>query len=206
MISTMHILFASQNLGKIAEVKRIFKNHKYQILTLNDQELLEKLGVKVPAGLIVAETGKTLKANALIKAQSFHQLSRLPCLADDSGLLLESFPNFPGVDSKRWFEGSDRERNLALLKKLEGQGSRRAKFQTVLCLFAFKQEESLFFVGEVTGQIATEPRGPAGFGYDPLFIPDGYQKSFAELGIKTKNKISHRAKAWQALTSYLDKN
>jgi XTP/dITP diphosphohydrolase len=202
----MHILFASQNLGKIAEVKKIFKDYRYLVVTLNDQELLEELGVKIPAGLIIAETGKTLKANALIKAQSFHQLSQLPCLADDSGLLLEAFSNFPGVDSKRWFKGTDQERNLALLKKLEGQKNRRAKFQTVLCLFAFKQEKPLFFVGEVTGRIATEPSGSAGFGYDPLFIPDGYKETFAQLGIEIKNKISHRARAWQALVEYLNKN
>jgi XTP/dITP diphosphohydrolase len=202
----MHILFASQNVGKITEVKELFKNQNYQLVALNDQQLLRDLGVKVPAGLVVAETGKTLKDNALIKAQAFNQLSQLTCLADDSGLLLEAFPNFPGVDSKRWFEGNDQERNQAMLKKIEGQDNRRAKFQTVLCLFAFKQEKPLFFLGEVTGRIAQEPRGSAGFGYDPLFIPDGYQKSFAELGVEIKNKISHRARAWQALVNYLEKN
>jgi XTP/dITP diphosphohydrolase len=202
----MNILFASQNIGKITEIKKFFKDSKYQLVTLSDHQLLEDLNISSASNLIVAETGKTLQDNALIKAEAFYKLSKMPCLADDSGLILEAFPNFPGVDSKRWFNGTDQERNLALLKKLKGQKNRRAKFQTVLCLYYFKKEKPLFFVGEVFGYIAEEARGKTGFGYDPLFIPDGYEKSFAELGLEVKNKISHRAKAWQSLANYLEKN
>jgi len=201
----MHILFASQNLGKIAEAQEIFSNSNYQLLGLNQRSLLRDLGVKIPAGLEVVESGKTFKENALIKAQAFHQLTQLPCITDDSGLLLEAFPNFPGVNSNRWFSGDDQERNLALLQKLKKTDSRKAKFQTVLCLFAFKNKEPQFFSGEVKGKIALASKGNAGFGYDPIFIPEGYQQSFAQLGLVVKNRISHRAQAWKLLVNYLKK-
>jgi XTP/dITP diphosphohydrolase len=201
----MYIFIASQNEGKIAEARKIFSNARYHLVSLNDQQLLKKLEVKIPAGLIVEESGTTLKENALIKARAFYQLTQLPCIADDSGLFLEAYPGFPGVNSNRWAVSSDQGRNLALLKKLKNQDNRRAKFQTILCLFAFNQKEPLFFSGEIRGQIAHQPKGEKGFGYDPIFIPVAYQKSFAELGLKVKNKISHRAKAWQALAEYLEK-
>ena len=175
----MRILFATQNLGKIAEAEKIFSNSNYQLVGLNQRALLRDLGVKIPAGLVVAESGKTFKENALIKAQAFHQLTQLSCIADDSGLLLEAFPNFPGVNSNRWFDGNDQKRNLALLQKLENSDNRKAKFQTVLCLFAFKNKKPQFFYGEVRGKIALISKGEAGFGYDPIFIPEGYQQSFA---------------------------
>jgi len=201
----MNILFASQNEGKIAEARKIFSTTTHHLISLNDQRLLKELGVKIPAGLIVEEPGTTLQDNALIKASAFHQLTRLPCAADDSGLFLEAYPGFPGVNSNRWFKGNDQERNLALLEKLENQENRLAKFQTILCLLAFIKKP-LFFFGEIKGQIADQPMGEDGFGYDPIFIPNGYQKSFAQLGLKVKNKISHRARAWQALLNYLEKN
>jgi XTP/dITP diphosphohydrolase len=202
----MYLLFVSQNADKTAEAQRIFLNSNYQLLTLKQTALLKKLGVKIPAGLEVAETGKTLEENALIKARAFHQLTQLPCIADDSGLFLDVFPDFPGVNSNRWFVSSNQGRNLALLEKLKNQDNRQAKFQTVLCLYAFKNEKPLFFNGEIKGQIANKPRGQEGFGYDPIFIPDGYQESFAQLGLTVKNKISHRARAWANLINYLEQN
>lgn len=201
----MYILIASQNEGKVAEARKIFSSAKHHLVSLNDQQLLKKIGVKIPAGLIVEESGTTLKENALIKAQAFYQLTHLPCIADDSGLFLEAIPGFPGVNSNRWFTSSNQGRNLALLEKLKNQKNRRAKFQTILCLFAFK-EEPLFFSGEIRGQIAHQPKGQEGFGYDPLFIPDGYQETFAQLGIAVKNKISHRALAWKSLFNFLENN
>ncbi len=202
----MQILFASSNQGKIAEAKDIFLSSKHQLLSVKDQEILEHLGIIVPKDLDIQESAKSFQANALIKAQAFNRFSHLPCIADDSGLLLDTYPNFPGVNSNRWIEGSDFERNLALLKKLEKQANRRAKFQTILCLYAYKKHKPLFFSGEVTGQIAPKIQGKGGFGYDPIFIPDAYNLSFAQLGMVVKNKISHRAKAWQALFEFLEKN
>ncbi len=198
----MPLLFASQNAGKIAEAQRIFVNSNYQLITLDQKSWFDQQGIKIPDDFVVVEAGSTFRENALLKAQAYHQLTQLPCIADDSGLLLAAFPNFPGVNSNRWFNGSDAERNLALLEKLAKVENRRAKFQTVLCLFAFKQEP-LFFSGEINGTIAFSSLGHKGFGYDPIFIPDGYQKTFAQLGIKVKNTISHRALAWQSLFNYL---
>lgn len=202
----MQFLFASQNKSKIAESEQIFSSTKHQLLSLNDYHQLINIGVKIPAGLIVNELGKTLQENALIKAQAFNQLTKLPCIADDSGLFLAALPDFPGVNSNRWFKGDDRKRNLALLKKIENKSNRQAKFQTILCLYGFNNKKPLFFLGEVQGQIACKIQGNGGFAYDPIFIPDDYQLSFAQLGPAIKNKISHRAKAWRKLVSYLEKN
>jgi XTP/dITP diphosphohydrolase len=202
----MHILFASQNKNKITEAQRIFANSSYHLVDLNQPSLLKGLGIKIPANLRIEETANTFAENAIIKAQAFYELSKLPCIADDSGLVLDAFPNFPGVNSNRWCNGSDTERNLALLKKLKNNKNRQAKFQTVLCLLAFKKDKPLFFSGEVTGKIAFSIRGKKGFAYDPIFIPNGYTATFAELGLAVKNKISHRARAWKKLMNYLQKN
>lgn len=196
----MTIFFASQNQGKIAEVAKIFAKSKHQLITLNDQNAWKKLGLSLDSSLEVAETGQTLADNALLKAQTWANLTHLPTLADDSGLLLNAFPGFPGVASNRWLEGSDDDRNRAILAKLAGQVDRGASFQTVLCLFDPQTKSSHFFKGEIKGSIAQEIQGSAGFGYDPIFIPEGYQKSFAQLGLSIKNKISHRARAMQALS------
>lgn len=198
----MQIIFASQNAGKIAEAQRIFVDTVHQLITLDQKSWLAKQGIKIPDNFVVEESGSTFRENALLKAQAFHQLTQLPCIADDSGLLLDAFTNFPGVNSNRWFNGSDAERNLALLQKLEKVTNRHAKFQTILCLVAFKGK-TLFFSGEVKGTIAFKSQGQEGFGYDPIFIPDGYQETFAQLGIAVKNTISHRALAWQSLINYL---
>ena len=202
----MQILFASSNQGKIAEAKDIFLSSKHQLLSVNDQEILKPLGVIVPKDLNIQESAESFQANALIKARAFHHFSHLPCIADDSGLLLDAYPNFLGVNSNRWIEGSDFERNVALLKKLENQVNRRAKFQTILCLYAYKNHQALFFSGEVSGQIALKIQGTGGFGYDPIFIPESYNLSFAQLGVAVKNNISHRVKAWQTLLEFLEKN
>lgn len=202
----MQFLFASQNKGKIAESKQIFSSTKHQLLSLNDRRQLLKADVKIPAGLIIAESGNTLQENAFIKAKAFSQFTKLPCIADDSGLFLTALPNFPGVNSNRWFEGDDQKRNFALLKKIEYQNNRQAQFQTVLCLYAYKDYQPLFFFGEVKGQIALKVQGVGGFAYDPIFLPDNYQLSFAQLGPEIKNKISHRANAWRKLVTYLEEN
>lgn len=202
----MQILFASQNKHKIAEAQQVFYSKQYQLLSLSDQKKLTDLGIKIPEGFIIDESGKTIQENALIKAKAFYQLTGLPCIADDSGLFLQLYPDFPGVNSNRWLLGSDRKRNLALLKKLENKKNRQATFQTVLCLYGFKKNEPLFFLGKVRGKIAAGIQGVGGFGYDPIFIPTSYQLSFAQLGLTVKNKISHRAKAWHALVKFLEEN
>ena len=201
----MNIFLASTNQGKIAEANSLFATSSHRLLSINDQQQLAALGQILPRDLEIKEDAATLATNALLKAQAWAQHISFPIIADDSGLLLAAFPGFPGVKSKRWLAGSDQERNQALLTKLAKTANRQAKFQTVLVLYDPQSTKQQFFVGEVTGQIAPQVRGEAGFGYDPLFIPDGYQETFAQLGLRLKNKISHRAQAWRKLMTHLAK-
>ena len=201
----MNIFLASTNQGKIAEANSLFASSSHRLLSINDQQQLAALGQLLPADLEIKEDGATLTANALLKAQAWAKHISFPIIADDSGLLLAAFPGFPGVKSKRWLSGSDQERNQALLAKLAETADRQAKFQTVLVLYDPETTKQQFFVREVTGQITQQAQGGAGFGYDPLFIPDGYQQTFGQLGLKVKNKISHRAQAWEKLMTYLAK-
>ncbi len=152
--------------------------------------------------LEVAETAETFAGNAALKAQAYFEQLKLPVLADDSGLEVLALNNQPGVASNRWYQGSDADRNAALLQRLINVSDRRARFVTVLCLLE-QREQPIFFRGEVEGIIAREPRGVDGFGYDPIFIPEGYSQTFAEMGIAVKNTLSHRARALIQLQEYL---
>lgn len=190
----MKLILASQNQGKIHEA-RVF----LEPLAIELHSLAE---YPQTAQLAVAETADSFAGNAQLKADAYFSKLQLPVLADDSGLEVIALNNEPGVASNRWYPGPDAARNTALLQRMEHQSDRRARFVTVLCLLE-SEHQPIFFRGEVTGQIAFEPVGNDGFGYDPIFIPDGYEQTFAEMGVALKNTLSHRARALTQLKEYL---
>lgn len=152
--------------------------------------------------LTVEETGETYADNARLKARAWAQASGLPCLADDSGLEAEALDGAPGVRSARIVPGSDEDRNNWLLEQLRGKSNRRGRFVAALALVV-PLEWELICRGECPGRIAESPAGLGGFGYDPLFVPDGFDASFAELPPATKNVISHRAVALRRMLDLL---
>ena len=194
------IVFATNNAHKLEEIRQIMPS-SLQVLSLND------IGCTVD----IPETGTTLQQNALIKAQYVLEHYGMACFADDTGLEVYALNNEPGVYSARYAggEGHDSEANMRkLLARLTDNTHREARFRTVIALVAppnntLGVDKPLFFEGIVEGCIATEKHGTEGFGYDPLFVPDGYDMTFAELGPDIKNKISHRARAVAKLIEYI---
>ena len=174
---------------------RLVEELPLQAFNLNDFSEFDEVDVE--------ETGSTFHQNAKLKAEFFANKTGLLTVADDSGLEVEALEGFPGVASKRWLSGTDQERSLALLKKLESQSNWQARFVSVLCLHDPQQKTEKYFEGEVQGRIAKEIRGEQGFGYDPVFIPEGYDKTFGELSVNVKNQLSHRARAFAKLKKYL---
>lgn len=191
----MQLILASQNQGKLKEARALLEPLGLDLHTISEYPQT--------ASLEIAETAQTFADNALLKAQGYAAHLHLPILSDDSGLEVLALGNEPGVASNRWFPGTDADRNTALLKRLEGITDRRARFVTVLCLLDPSLSKPVFFKGEVNGVIAHTPKGLNGFGYDPIFIPDGFTQSFAELGTELKNTLSHRAKAMEQLLVFL---
>ncbi len=173
------------------------------------QQMLEPLGIKLKSTLDVEnpadveEDKDSLKGNALKKARYWHQETDLPSLADDTGLEVEVLNGRPGVYSARYAgEDASYDDNVQkLLSELEGQDIRSARFRTVMAFVT--GDEDLFFEGVCRGEITEKPVGTGGFGYDPVFIPDGFKKTFAEIDPKEKNAISHRGKALQKFVDYL---
>ena len=151
----------------------------------------------------IPETGDTLRDNALQKVQYIHDRFGIDCFADDTGLEVEALDGAPGVYSARYAgEPADFAKNRAkLLAALTGISNRRAQFRTVVSLIL--NGKTYFFEGIVTGRIIAEERGVGGFGYDSVFVPDGYDKTFAELPAAVKNSISHRARAMEQLNNFL---
>lgn len=201
----MNVFIASANQGKIKEIKAIFKSRALNLISILDSKKLKELGIKIPANFDVIEDGETFSDNALLKARAYAKLTNLPTIADDSGLEVEALGGFPSVKSNRWFEGSTHERNLALLEKLKGESKRQARFHSVICFFDPRTNLTKFFEGEIKGSIALEPKGnkTEGFGYDPIFIPEGYSQSFSQLGVEFKNTISHRRQALFKLSQFV---
>lgn len=189
----MKLLFASNNKGKQIEVKDLLAGIDIEVIFPSD------LGIDID----VDETGETFQDNALLKAKAFAQQTNLLTAADDSGLCLDAFDGFPGVKTNRWMEGDARDKNLGIIAKLENEQNRSAQFVTSICLYDPKSDKTRFFQGEVRGQISKELAGDDGFGYDPVFIPEGYQTTFAQMGTAEKNKFSHRFKALEKLKEYL---
>jgi XTP/dITP diphosphohydrolase len=188
----MELVLASNKAHKIDEIRQILPAH-IKVLSLKDVGFTQD----------IAETGKTFDANAEIKANAIFEQVQLPVFADDSGLEVTALNKAPGVKSARYAgEPVDAEKNIdLLLKNLEGKTNRKARFVTVICLKL--PQKSFFFEGEVWGQITTERRGQGGFGYDAVFMPDGYQQTFAEMSADAKNQISHRKQALEKLLPYL---
>ena len=183
----MRIVFATNNKHKLDEIREMLQG-RAEVLSLSD------IGCDVD----IPETGATLEENALIKARYVAEHYNVACFADDTGLEVDALGGAPGVYSARYAggEGHDSEANMAkLLRELDGKSDRRARFRTVIALIESTDAAPHLFEGIVEGEITTEKSGAEGFGYDPVFRPDGYDKTFAELGHEVKNKISHRAKA-----------
>ncbi len=189
----MKIVFATNNQNKLMEVRKILGN-RFDIVSLSEIGCHED----------IPEKGQTLKDNALIKAQYVFDHYHVNCFADDTGLECDALGGAPGVYSARYAggEGHDSEANMKkLLADLENNNNRKARFRTVIALILNGKVQT--FEGTVNGEIITEKRGGQGFGYDPIFLPEGYNNTFAELGTDIKNQISHRARATQKLAEYL---
>ncbi len=189
----MKIVFATNNKHKLEEIKDIL-GKDFVIVSLAEIGCHED----------IPETGLTLEENARQKSTYIVEHYNHDCFADDTGLEVDALNGEPGVHSARYAEGTDHdsEANMRkLLSKMANVKDRTARFRTVISLIINGVEHQ--FEGRVEGRIATEKHGTEGFGYDPIFIPEGYDKSFAELGEEVKNQISHRARAVKKLAEYL---
>lgn len=194
----MKLVIASRNKKKIEELKRILKDLDITILSVNDFPNLEE----------VIEDGKTFDENALKKARYVCQKTGLPALADDSGVEVEALGGQPGVKSARYAGDSatDEDNLKKLLKELEGIPFDKRNAQFVCCIaLVFPEGEEYLFWGYVKGKISEVPRGSQGFGYDPVFIPDAFQITFAEMKPHEKDRLSHRKKAVDRLKEFLIK-
>ena len=184
------IIFATKNSGKLREVIHILGDEYFELLSLND---FNNVGE-------IIEDGHTFEENAIKKAKIVYNKFKLPVIADDSGLVVEQLGGEPGIYSARYAgeNATDEENNLKVLSKIKVfPKPHRAKF---FCSAVYYDGTKLLTAeGEVLGQIIHEPRGQNGFGYDPLFLPDGYNQTTAELNLDEKNKISHRSKAFTSL-------
>ncbi len=187
MTTDQRVVIATSNAHKFAEIVPLFAESSWQPILPQD------MGIFVPE---VAETGSTFAENAILKAKAYQLACSLPVIADDTGLEVLALNGQPGVHSNRWHPGSYTDRNEALLERLKTENNRSAQFTTVACLLVHSDSEPLLFRGCVTGQISTISRGVQGFGYDPLFVPDGYSQTFGELDPTEKQTVSHRARAF----------
>lgn len=190
----VRLIFATNNRHKLEEVAAKI-NDEVQLLTLED------IGCKDD----IEETGSTFEENAGIKSRYVYNQYHLNCFGDDSGLIVDALNGEPGVYSARYAgEHGDHAANInKVLEKLKGARDRKARFKTVVSLI-WEGDEHLF-EGIVEGTIRHQPVGSGGFGYDPIFQPDGYNITFAEMSLEEKNKISHRAKAMEKLITFLNK-
>ena len=186
------LVVATNNAHKLEEISAILGN-KMELLSLKD----------IHCNADIPETADTLEGNARQKAMYIHENYGMDCFADDTGLEVEALNGAPGIFSARYAgDGHDSEANMQkLLKELEGKENRKAQFRTAICLIMEGKE--YLFEGIVKGHIIEEKRGGAGFGYDPIFVPEGYNQTFAELGNDVKNTISHRARAVEKLCTFL---
>jgi len=188
----MTLIFATHNPNKVKEIQELLPDH-IQIKSLSDLNYHEE----------IIEDGDTIEANAAIKATKVSKLFNLPCFADDTGLEVDTLNGEPGVTSARYAgEPKDDEANKRkLLSNLKHKTNRSARFKTVI---VFKDRDiEKNFTGVCEGEITAKAAGNGGFGYDPIFKPKGYSKTFAEMSASEKNKISHRSLAFQKLIAYL---
>ncbi len=188
------LIFATNNQHKLEEVSHLIKDN-YKILSLKDINCFEE----------IPETSDTIKGNASQKSHYIFDKFGIDCFADDTGLEIEALDGKPGVYSARYAgEEHNFEKNMnKVLAEMNGITNRKARFKTVISLILNGEER--FFEGIINGVILTEKRGQEGFGYDPVFQPNGYDLTFAEMPLEEKNKISHRAIAVQNLVNYLNR-
>ena len=184
------IVFATNNAHKLEEVAAIL-GESYEVLSLRE------IGCEAD----IPETADTFAGNALQKAHYVKEHFGYDCFADDSGLEVDALDGAPGVYSARYSGGGSEENMTKLLHNLTGKSERGAQFRTVIALLI--GDDTRLFEGIVRGAIIEERRGEGGFGYDPIFVPEGYDKTFAELGSEVKKRISHRAQAVEKLAEYL---
>ena len=191
----MKLVFATNNRHKLQEVRDIVGD-RVEVLSLADIDCHDD----------IPEIADTLQGNALIKARHIYEKYGLDCFADDTGLEVETLGGAPGVYSARYAgDECDSEANMQkLLENLTGKTNRNAQFRTVIALIV--KGEEMLFNGIVKGTIATEKKGDSGFGYDPVFIPEGCSESFAQMSSEMKNSMSHRFRATQQLGNYLKEN
>ena len=194
----MKIILASNNAKKLKELKAILSDMDVELLSQRE----------AGCDFEVEETGTTFAENAYLKAKAVSEATGVIAVADDSGLMVEALNGEPGVYSARYAPGghdaSDREKYMYLLSKMAGLENRRAKFVSSICCL-FPNGGVIRTEGEIHGEILPEPDGDGGFGYDPVFRPDGYERSMAVLGPEVKNQISHRANALKAFRKELVK-
>lgn len=190
----MKLVFATNNRHKLEEVRAILGN-SIQVLSLNDINCHDE----------IPETAETLEGNALIKARYIYENYGCNCFADDTGLEVDALNGEPGVYSARYAGNNyDSEANMhKLLQNLTGENNRKAQFRTVIALIINGEEN--IFDGIVKGSISEIKKGDSGFGYDPIFIPEGFSESFAQMTSEQKNSISHRYRATEKLNDYLRK-
>ena len=194
----MKLILASNNPKKLRELKAILSDMDVELLSQRE----------AGCDFEVDETGTTFEENAWLKAKAVSDATHVITVADDSGLMVEALNGEPGVYSARYapggHEATDKEKYMYLLSKMEGMENRRAKFVTSICCI-FPNGDVIRTVGECHGEILSYPHGEGGFGYDPVFKPDGYETSMAVLGPEVKNQISHRANALREFKKELRK-
>lgn len=190
----MKIIFASNNKNKVQEIQNQLPEF-IQIITLEEIGCTEE----------IAETADTIEGNALLKANYVTEKYGLPCFADDTGLEIEALNGAPGVYSARYAgEDKNAEKNMNLvLEKMQNEPNRKAQFKTVIALNI--NDQQYLFIGIITGEIRKEKTGANGFGYDPIFEPENIGKTFAEMTLEEKNKLSHRGRAVNQLVEFLAK-
>jgi XTP/dITP diphosphohydrolase len=189
----MKLVFATQNENKAQEIQSLLPEY-FKIITLKDIRCFDE----------IPETAETLEGNSLLKASFISETYNLNCFADDTGLEIEALDNLPGVYSARYAgpEKSAAANINKVLLELEGKVERNAQFRTLITLILNKSTFS--FEGIVRGEIISEKRGENGFGYDPIFVPEGEVRTFAEMSLEEKNKHSHRARAFQKMIDFLN--
>lgn len=190
----MKIVFATNNAHKLDEVRQVV-GQKFEVVSLRECGITED----------IPENEPTLEGNALTKARYIYARTGLDCFADDTGLEVDALGGEPGVRSARYAtDGHDDEANKRLLlERMAGAKSRAAQFRTAVALILGGEEH--LFEGVVRGTITTSQQGEGGFGYDPLFVPDGYTSTFAQMSAEEKNAISHRGRAVRKLAEFLQK-
>lgn len=196
MKTIQKILIASGNIHKISEIKSVLKKSP-NILILS----LKDFGIKI----VVKEDGKTLQENALIKAKKTNSVLRMPTISDDTGLFVDALNGAPGIYSARYAGeiAGYKENRMKLLSEMRNvqRDKRSAHFKSVICFYV-NDKEHYFFEGVCKGKIIYEEKGKNGFGYDSIFVPDGINKTFAEMTDSDKNKISHRANALEQFRKF----